>query len=60
MVKEFAKERIYANRNRIEDYDKDLSLQLIRESGELGLLGVGVPEEYGGGRGRGVRARCGA
>ena len=48
MVKEFAKERIYVNRNRIEDYDKDLSLQLIRESGELGLLGVGVPEEYGG------------
>ena len=45
MVKEFAKEKIYANRDQLEDYDKDLSLQLIRESGELGLLGVGVPED---------------
>lgn len=48
MVKEFGRERIYPNKEQIEKFDKDLSLSLIRETGELGLLGVGVPEEYGG------------
>ncbi|MBL7013889.1 MAG: acyl-CoA dehydrogenase family protein [Candidatus Marinimicrobia bacterium] len=48
MVKEFGKERIYPNKEKIEKFDKDLSLSLIRETGELGLLGVGIPEEYGG------------
>jgi alkylation response protein AidB-like acyl-CoA dehydrogenase len=48
MVKEFGKERIYPNKDQIEKYDKDLSLSLIREAGDLGLLGVNVPEEYGG------------
>jgi len=48
MVKEFGKERIYPNKEKIEKFDKDLSLTLIRETGELGLLGVGIPEEYGG------------
>jgi len=48
MVKEFGRERIYPNKEQIESFDKDLSLSLIRETGELGLLGVGVSEEYGG------------
>ncbi|NQV37072.1 MAG: acyl-CoA dehydrogenase family protein [Candidatus Marinimicrobia bacterium] len=48
MVKEFAKERIRENMDNIEKFDKDLSLGLIKEMGELGLLGVDVPEQYGG------------
>lgn len=48
MVKEFDKERILAQKEEIEKYDKDLSLSLIKEMGELGLLGIDVPEEYGG------------
>ncbi len=48
MVKEFDKETILAQKEEIEKFDKDLSLSLIREMGELGLLGIDIPEEYGG------------
>ena len=48
MVKEFDKERILSQKEAIEKYDKDLSLTLIREMGELGLLGIDIPEKYGG------------
>ncbi|MBC8345596.1 MAG: acyl-CoA dehydrogenase family protein [Candidatus Marinimicrobia bacterium] len=48
MVKEFDKERILSQKEAIEKYDKDLSLSLIKEMGELGLLGIDIPEEYGG------------
>lgn len=48
MVKEFDKERILAQKEEIEKYDKDLTVSLIREMGELGLLGIDAPEEYGG------------
>ena len=48
MVREFAGERILENKKEIEKFNKDLSLSLIREVGELGLLGIDIPEEYGG------------
>jgi len=48
MVKEFDKERILAQKEEIEKFDKDLSLSLLKEMGELGLLGIDIPEEYGG------------
>ncbi len=48
MVKEFDKEQILAQKEEIEKYDKDLTVSLIREMGELGLLGIDAPEEYGG------------
>ncbi len=48
MVDEFATDRIYSNRDAIEKHDKELSLTLLRECGELGLLGIEVPEKYGG------------
>ncbi|HCI16066.1 MAG TPA: acyl-CoA dehydrogenase, partial [Candidatus Marinimicrobia bacterium] len=48
MVKEFDKERILSQKEAIEKYDKDLSLSLISEMGELGLLGIDIPEKYGG------------
>ncbi len=48
MVQEFTMERIRENADAIEKFDKELSLSLISEMGELGLLGVDVPEQYGG------------
>lgn len=47
-VEEFARERIRPNKQEIEKYNKDLSLQLLRECGELGLLSVDIPEKYDG------------
>ncbi|MEE8340609.1 MAG: acyl-CoA dehydrogenase family protein, partial [Candidatus Neomarinimicrobiota bacterium] len=48
MIKEFAANRIGENANEINKFNKDLSLSILREMGELGLLGIDVPEKYGG------------
>ena len=48
MIQEFAKDRILPNVEAIDKLDKDLSLKLLQEMGELGLIGVDTPEEYGG------------
>jgi len=48
MVRDFATERIRPNRDALETLNKELSLKLLREMGELGLLGIDVPETYGG------------
>ena len=45
---EFAKKTIYPVCKDVEKYNKDLSLDLFKQMGELGFLGVDVPEEYGG------------
>lgn len=47
-VEEFARNRIRPNKEAIETYNKELSLQLLRECAELGLLSVDIPEKYGG------------
>jgi alkylation response protein AidB-like acyl-CoA dehydrogenase len=44
----FAVERVLANADRIERKDFPLLRALLREAGELGLLGLDVPEAYGG------------
>ncbi len=48
VVKEFAREKILQNKQAIEKYDRDLSLQLFHECGELGFLSIDIPEKYGG------------
>lgn len=48
MIREFATERIGKNADEINKFNKDLSLSILREMGELGLLGIDVPEKYGG------------
>jgi len=48
MTLDFAMERIYPNVEAIDKLDKDLCHSLLKEMGELGLLGVDVPEKYGG------------
>ena len=48
MVIEFDRDRILAQKEEIEKYNPDLIKSLIKEMGELGLLGIDFPEEYGG------------
>ncbi len=48
MTQDFAEERILTQVEAIEDKQFAVSRQLMRELGDLGLLGVDIPEEYGG------------
>ena len=48
MVREFARERIAPLREELADHNGELTMELMREVGELGLAGVDVPESYGG------------
>ncbi|SMO44489.1 isovaleryl-CoA dehydrogenase [Paracoccus laeviglucosivorans] len=56
MVRRFASERIAPHAARI-DRDNEFPAELWREFGELGLLGITVPEEDGG-AGMGYLAHC--
>jgi len=47
-VKEFTDREIIANRDRFEAKDYALTEEVMKKAGELGFLGVAVPEEYGG------------
>jgi len=48
MIEDFSRERIFPNVENIEKHDKELSHDLLKEMGELGLIGTDTPEEYGG------------
>ena len=48
MVREFASERMAPLREELEVPNQELSRQLLREVGELGLTGIDIPERYGG------------
>ena len=47
-TREFALQEILPQRDEIEKFNQELSLKLMKAAGELGLLGVDVPEKYGG------------
>ena len=47
-AEEFVDNEVMPALDRLEQKDWDLSRQLLRRCGELGLLGVDVPEAYGG------------
>ncbi|HEX5111084.1 MAG TPA: acyl-CoA dehydrogenase family protein [Vicinamibacterales bacterium] len=47
-TEQFVEHEVMPNLDRLEQKDWALARQLLRRCGELGLLGVGVPEEYGG------------
>ena len=47
-VKEFVDREIWPNKERFEKKDYALTEEIMRKAGELGLLGVAVPEEYDG------------
>ena len=48
LVMEFDRDQVLAQKEAIEQYNPDLVKSLIKEMGELGLLGIDVPEKYGG------------
>ena len=47
-TREFALQEILPQRDEIEKFNQELSLKLMKTAGGLGLLGVDVPEKYGG------------
>jgi alkylation response protein AidB-like acyl-CoA dehydrogenase len=47
-AREFAAKEVVPSIDRLERKDWTLARQLLRRSGELGLLGVDTPEEFGG------------
>jgi len=47
-VKEFIDREIWPNKDRFEKKDYTFTEETMRKAGELGFLGVAVPEEYGG------------
>ena len=46
--KEFNDRQVLPNIDTLDTHDRELSIKLMKEAGELGLLGISVPEEYGG------------
>lgn len=47
-VKEFNDRKVIANRDRFENKDYAFTEECMKEAGDMGFLGVAVPEEYGG------------
>ncbi|MCW9036316.1 acyl-CoA dehydrogenase family protein, partial [Altibacter sp.] len=47
-VKEFVDREIWPHKERFEHKDYALTEEIMEKAGELGLLGIAVPEEYGG------------
>ena len=48
MVKSFDEDRVLPQKDALDDFNPDIAKGLLRELGDLGLLGVDIPEEYGG------------
>ena len=48
VASKFAEEKISPQGNEIEAKNWDVSRKLMRDLGDLGLLGIDVPEQYGG------------
>ncbi len=48
MCQDFLEKEVFPILNRIDEQEKGLMSQLLKKTGELGLLGLSIPEEYGG------------
>ena len=48
LARRFVTEDVVPQQDRIERQEWDVTTALLRRSGELGLLGIEIPEEYGG------------
>ena len=46
--KEFTETQVNPNIDQLEKHDRELLKKLLKDAGELGLLGISVPEEYEG------------
>ena len=48
MCKDFVNTNVFNQLDRIDSLEEGLMSSLVKSAGELGLLGTGLPEEYGG------------
>jgi len=48
MIKDWISTKVWPNTQKIEKQEGDIGVQLMREAGELGLLGASIPEQYSG------------
>src|SRR2546426_12410491 len=48
MTEQFVEEEVLPQSEKIEHKEWDVTVRLLRRCGELGLLGIEVPERYGG------------
>lgn len=48
MCREFVESNVFPNLDRIDKLEDGLMASLLKEAGNLGLLGTGLPDEYGG------------
>jgi alkylation response protein AidB-like acyl-CoA dehydrogenase len=46
--RDFLETEVFPNMDAIEKSDRELMKRILKKSGELGLMGISVPEEYGG------------
>ena len=46
--KDFLDAEVYPNLGAVEKGDRELMKSMLKKSGELGLMGISIPEEYGG------------
>jgi alkylation response protein AidB-like acyl-CoA dehydrogenase len=46
--KDFLDAEVYPNLEKVEKSDRELMKSILKKSGELGLMGVSIPEEFGG------------
>jgi len=45
---DFLETEVYPNVDKVDKQDRELMKSMLKKSGELGLMGISVPEEYGG------------
>jgi alkylation response protein AidB-like acyl-CoA dehydrogenase len=45
---DFLEAEVYPNLDRVEKSDRELMKSMLKKSGELGLMGISIPEEFGG------------
>src|SRR5919112_1781356 len=57
-TREFMDKEVRPREPELEQHKWDISRELLRHAGELGLIGATVPEEYGGGGVRQGSGRC--
>ncbi len=46
--RDFLEAEVYPNLEAVEKSDRELMKRMLKKSGELGLMGISIPEEYGG------------